>query len=1300
MLLLLAAGWFRLGRRFPYEILVICGRAWAASHTMRLCPRFLRANICRILCGKRHFTAWLPSDDDHVSREVNAQFFVAVQAARVPSFLQELHVMMRIAFPVFTLLFCLASVLQAQVYDTPENAAKDADFALQGEYTDSTRGLQVIAMGDGEFRVVVYTDGLPGAGWNGKDKQVLELDAEALEGMVNKFERVERKSPSLGAKPPVGSVVLFDGSPESLKQHWKEGARITDDGLLMEGCTSTDTFGDYSMHLEFRLPFMPKARGQGRGNSGLYHQGRYETQVLDSFGLEGKNNETGGLYSIKAPDLNMCLPPMAWQTYDVDFTAARFDVDGKKTENAKITVKLNGVVVHRDVELPRTTTAAPVKENAEPGPIYLQNHGNPVRFRNVWVRPRDVAAEARRPIVPGFERFHANGADAVVGGRLLVGELNCVGCHKADAEYVAALSSKQPPILDEIGQRVHAEWLVDYIANPHDVKPGTTMPDMMSGMTSEQRKQAAVAIANFLVEGKTVQMGGKTANTGQGERVFHEAGCVACHTPRDGRKASADTSVPLVGLENKYSRASLEKFLRDPLAVRPSGRMPQIDLGGDNWRHVAQYLTGDESGIAFGTQRDLPKKPNMKFSAYFRGVEKMPDLEKLDPDKTGVSRGLDIGVGGRNEDVIISYEGFLPIVKAGKYSFRLSSDDGSMLYLDGKKLIDNDGVHPNTAKEASIELKPGMHPIRVNWFEKGGEETLALDWAGPGVKSGGIDKAIMMTADGLPVPVATVTEAVDPEKFVFDPSLVERGRELFSSLGCAGCHLKTEQGKPIQSDLNAPMLADCSAGKGCLSEDGSTAVPNYELTSIQQAAVQAALQSAVVALKGDIKAADRKTILSHSMAALNCYACHQRDGKGGPESDRNPLFVSTIPEMGDEGRLPPPLDGAGDKLREDWLVRVIGNGDKSRPYMKTYMPNFGNENAKRLAGHFSNLDSVTSANLVDSGETEARKAAFGRQMVGSKGLACVSCHTYGKFKSTGIQAIALDTMTQRIREDWFHRYLPDPQKYRPGTRMPTGYPEGKSTVSNVYGGDQGRQLAAMWSFLEKGANGGVPEGIVNGMIELKADQKPVIYRNFIDGVTPRGIAVGYPERANLCWDANRMALAVVWQDRFIDASKHWEGRGQGNQTPLGGNVTKFETVAPVAVLQDLDTAWPDGAPKERGYKFLGYRLDKLGRPTFRYRFADAEVEDTPLPVAGEFSGTFKRNIKVTPTGQQPDSGVYFRAGSGNIEPLEDGWFLLNDAHRIRVTTSGNKPLVRQVGGSSEILVPVNGATMITQEIVW
>ena len=113
-------------------------------------------------------------------------------------------------------------------------------------------------------------------------------------------------------------------------------------------------------------------------------QGRYETQVLDSFGLKGKMNEAGGIYSIKDPDLNMCFPPLTWQTYDVDFIAAKYE-DGKLVAHPRMTVKLNGVVVQRDIELPKSTTAAPVKPGPEPGFLYLQDHGNPVRYRNVWV---------------------------------------------------------------------------------------------------------------------------------------------------------------------------------------------------------------------------------------------------------------------------------------------------------------------------------------------------------------------------------------------------------------------------------------------------------------------------------------------------------------------------------------------------------------------------------------------------------------------------------------------------------------------------------------------------------------------------------------------------------------------------------------------------------------------------------------------------------------------------------------------------------------------------------------------------
>jgi len=147
-------------------------------------------------------------------------------------------------------------------------------------------------------------------------------------------------------------------------------------------------FGSFTIHIEFRAPFQPWARGQGRGNSGFYAQGRYETQMLDSFGLSGEWNECGGVYQIAKPSVNMCYPPLSWQTYDIEFVQAVYDEDGNKTENAKFTVLHNGVNIHDDVELTHATTASPMKEGPEPGPVFLQNHGNPVRYRNIWVVPK------------------------------------------------------------------------------------------------------------------------------------------------------------------------------------------------------------------------------------------------------------------------------------------------------------------------------------------------------------------------------------------------------------------------------------------------------------------------------------------------------------------------------------------------------------------------------------------------------------------------------------------------------------------------------------------------------------------------------------------------------------------------------------------------------------------------------------------------------------------------------------------------------------------------------------------------
>jgi hypothetical protein len=162
---------------------------------------------------------------------------------------------------------------------------------------------------------------------------------------------------------------------------------MTEDGLLMEGVTTEREFGDATWHIEFRLPYQPKDRGQARGNSGAYLLGSYEVQMLDSFGLEGRDNECGGIYKAAPPKVNMCLPPLSWQTYDIDVTAPKFE-NGAKVSNARMTVRHNGVLIHDQVEIPGGTPGGPKKMEGPTGPLFLQNHGNPVRYRNIWVLPK------------------------------------------------------------------------------------------------------------------------------------------------------------------------------------------------------------------------------------------------------------------------------------------------------------------------------------------------------------------------------------------------------------------------------------------------------------------------------------------------------------------------------------------------------------------------------------------------------------------------------------------------------------------------------------------------------------------------------------------------------------------------------------------------------------------------------------------------------------------------------------------------------------------------------------------------
>ena len=336
--------------------------------------------------------------------------------------------------------FCASAM--AQEFTSVEAIEKDGTyvdaFNIQGEYLwpAKNRAFQVIARGADKFDVIGYQDGLPGNGWDrskarffasaelkdgklvlapqrmhiprkGEDADLIfndeqkatPMSAEIKDGkyILNfggeiELQKVDRESETLGMKAPEGAIVLFDGKDCG----WFDGKfNLSDaqkDAFWSEARFKPFERGkSYTLHIEFMLSFMPNATGQGRSNSGVYIQEEYECQVLDSFGLEGENNECGGFYQQLKPEVNMCFPPLTWQTYDFEVTPAKYE-NGEKVANAKIVVKHNGVKI-QDAELEHETPGgknekSEATETTGRG-LYLQGHGNKVQYRNVWIKYND-----------------------------------------------------------------------------------------------------------------------------------------------------------------------------------------------------------------------------------------------------------------------------------------------------------------------------------------------------------------------------------------------------------------------------------------------------------------------------------------------------------------------------------------------------------------------------------------------------------------------------------------------------------------------------------------------------------------------------------------------------------------------------------------------------------------------------------------------------------------------------------------------------------------------------------------------
>ncbi|MBC7820284.1 MAG: cytochrome c1 [Planctomycetaceae bacterium] len=930
------------------------------------------------------------------------------------------------------------------------------------------------------------------------------------------------------------------------------------------------------------------------------------------------------------------------------------------------------------------------------------------------------------PVVAGFERFFAAAGDKAPkdlgsGGKLLLGELGCVACHQADGANTKQVTKKQAPILDGVGSRVRLSFIRAMLANPQKAKPGTTMPDVLAGLPENERGAAVEALTHFLATtGAPQEAMAEHSAVKTGEQHFHRFGCVACHMPRKAagpvpkvaqalidddddtqKKPVTQTFNPLGDLPAKYSLPSLAKFLQDPHAVRPSARMPGLSLNEKEAREIASYFFAGHK-----------VSPNMQFAYFEGGWDDVPDFGAMKPVATGTVSGFDLAVGKRQNNFGMRFTGFLQIDKPGQYQFWIGSDDGSRLQIDGKEVVKNGGVHPHSEKEGRVSLDVGPHEIVVDYFQGGGEWTLTLDMQGQGIKRTSAAAFITITRE-RPKPVATD----DGEKpFVIDPSQVEKGRKFFATLGCASCHQMKEDNKQLASDLKAKPLSKLGTSGGCLATETPRGLPYYKLTALQISAASAALS----ALSNAAEPTPAETV-AHALLSFNCYACHERGKVGGVEPIRNAYFETQIPEMGDEGRVPPALDGVGDKLREEALTDLLQNGtkgdpkQKDRPYMHARMPKF---HAGSLAKVFAAVDLKTEANLPAFDESLSKAKSAGRQLVGDKGLSCVKCHPFNEHAATGVQAINLNAMNRRLREDWFYRYLADPQVYRRGTRMPAAWPNGMAIIKDVLDANSPKQMQAVWAYLADGGSAAIPAGIVREAIVLTPDKEPILYRNFLQGpksdggniTAPRGFAVGYPEGVNLAFDFDRFALLWIWQGQFIDASKHWVGRGPGFQNPLGDNVLPLPAEVPLAVLADASTAWPSQPARDQGYQFKGYRFDEARRPIFQYTFGRVAIEDHPRPLK---SGKDKKELSldrtlalsVTPGDPVSLNNLFLRAVTAQkIEPGTDGWFTIDGTLKLRIVSSSSKqPLVRPAGNRFELLVPVewkNGGTKIELKYVW
>ncbi len=906
------------------------------------------------------------------------------------------------------------------------------------------------------------------------------------------------------------------------------------------------------------------------------------------------------------------------------------------------------------------------------------------------------------PVVPGVERLPAaKRAEAAFAGEILIGELACTQCHAGD-EGNARIWTKTAPDLSQVGSRVTPQYLTEFLTHTHNTKPGTTMPNIFHSSDPTARDGAVDYLTHFLTSlGGPIApsvSGGTPELVETGKALFHSVGCVACHGPQD--EAAEGNFKPLGNLAKKTTVDQLMAFLKNPHQARPGGRMPSLYLSDDETRALSVYLLREQLENPQSQSAPPATQPGLHVDYFeLRRIRRVPNFENLEPLKSDAVETITTSVPfkRRGDNYALRFTGQITVPETAEYQFATVSDDGSLLFINGTKVVDNDGDHGMRPRSGNISLEAGTHSFELGYYNGGGGGDLRVAWRygdDPG-EWAPIPAGVFTRSGGEPmIPLHSIDFAVDASKATI-------GRRMFQAMRCASCH--DLEGTPALSNAKPLADLDLDSRDGCLSTSIRKGLPDYQLTDTQREQIRTALSdrsSFQTALSAHQEV--RKTL-----ATFNCYACHERDGIGGPSDAVAATYFQSVGDidLGEEGKIPPTLNNAGAKLKPAAIESIISSQKLHvRHYMQTRMPNFGIDNVKHFAEHVIAADEAPASDPNPPfGEEEAET---GRRLVGVTGLACITCHRIGGQNALAIQGIDLATVYDRINPSWFESFLLRPAAYNKDTRMPQFWPDGESPFPDILDGNTEKQIETIWTYLSLRNSAPPPEGIVlagDVGMELTPLSAPIVHRTFMEDVGPRAILTGFPEKLSTAFDANVIRLAKVWRGRFFDHSGVESGRTDRFLAPLSEDVLDLPAGPAFARLDSPNAAWPTPEKTSRniGGRFLGYQLGKDRRPTFRYRLGEVTIQEKPEPRLRPGGATLQRTFTIE--GNTAD-GLYFIAGEADSITDQGGLsYKLGDSATISLQGSPTpRPQIRSVGDVQQLLVPIaaDNNTSLTQTIEW